>query len=638
MNCQKIKDPFWDKPIRTSKGGGTKCTTCEVRQKCHECCTCVWPYICVTYNINCEEIIVLNLDPNLRAIKWDCDNQKYDLSFSCGDYVIDMSLTYEKINNICYAKLKSEFLGLTNGDEKIIEFSESSNCKCPVWDFYLSDNYNELIQIRPYDFVSIGHQRCINKGPEDCTYGRCLPRNLCAKVSSSERPLGQITTLKWYESNLIEVDCCCNANFLPEILIARFVTFDSPCEAIAPPKYPTIYSAGAPSHGHVLDDAGAIIHLRHKVASDYDYYVNNYPFVSDGSHVWESEGVVYPFDVEQIVEKSIDGTDLPEDYIPLVYARMIIWCDKTTKEWKSAVEIINATDAQIAGNQDWINTPYQPSNRNTNVHTPPISILSCNPFHLKVGGFMENNYCYDNDGVAGKGLIEIHVQEFVGWVGQHPYKDRKITLYSEVIRVAAPPQTVYDCRGKMHISDPSKQETFKSRKNDGYNLSALWPEPVTGGLPGTQFIVYDPTDRQLTAISTYAQPCDGCEQIEPDDPYALTVRTDCCPVKIPKKLYVTAVNENACLCADSVLFEINYDPATKIWSGTGDFCYCDITVEMDCTSFTAGYLFRIKYTIGGITNTEYGAECDPFYKRTISVSPVSCCGSTQALIHLEITE
>ena len=32
--------------------------------------------------------------------------------------------------------------------------------------------------------------------------------------------------------------------------------------------------------GQAISDAGAILHLRHKIASNYDYYVNNYP------HVW----------------------------------------------------------------------------------------------------------------------------------------------------------------------------------------------------------------------------------------------------------------------------------------------------------------------------------------------------------------
>ena len=95
----KNRDPFTKHPIRTLKGGGTKCTTCEKRTNCHDCCTCIWPSVCVTYNLECDDIIVLGLNPVLNTVDWNCTNSTYDLSIECGGYLIDFIFIYLKNTN-----------------------------------------------------------------------------------------------------------------------------------------------------------------------------------------------------------------------------------------------------------------------------------------------------------------------------------------------------------------------------------------------------------------------------------------------------------------------------------------------------------------------------------------------------------
>lgn len=651
--CHSDRDDFHKYPIRTSKGGGTKCTTCEKRERCHECCTCVWEYICVTYNIECSEISILNADLNLKAVQWNCENNNYDLSVTCDGYEIDLILKYIKgANGKCYAALYSDYFGLTAESPLKIEFSEKSNCRCPSWDFYL-DGYNS-IQIRPYQFVSVGNQRCIDRGPDDCTAGRCVPRNLCAKVYTVGDPTTPVTTsLTWYEDNYVEVeDCCCNATVFPETLIGRFVNFKDTCNCIAPTRIPSIYWP-AKHAGNEITDAGSIIHFSHKVASYYDYYTNHYPNVPIGSNVWESEtffenvdgvtSVCPPFTINSC--QNTGGQENP--YFPVIGVRSILWCDINEKVWKCAVEIINIKESIENSNDDYIEKPYSPSNPYSSVYLQNVKILSCRPFHVKMENIYEPDNCATNNGDLGDGILDFHIQEFVGWIGTHPFDyTRKITMYSEVVKVSAPVQTLdYDCVPKMHIQKPGVH-TLKDR-NDSFDIDNLWPGSV---FEKSSFDFCTDAHDQITKIEVFPEPCGGCEGIEPEDPYAVDVQTDCCQNRTPKKLYVTAIEDNDCSCAGTVSFELNWDTGEKAWLGSSSFCgRCTVHMKLYCGGTTTP-LWQLEWGFDSTPSTyvwtptvplsDISFACNPFLWETRSVSNNTCCNSSMAasLFHWIITE
>ncbi len=640
-NCSSIRDPFWKYPIRTSKGGGTKCTTCEKRENCHECCSCVLEYICVTYNLSCGEIILLHGNPTLKSAQWDCINHRYDLSIECDGYELDIFLTYEKINNICYAVLTSEALGLIDDSRIKIQFTEKSNCKCPVWDFQI--DYDSNIQIKPYEMVSLGNQRCINKGPDDCTYGRCVPRHLCADVYTTARPTKPYkTTLSWYENDQIEIDGCCNGNKLPDILIARFTNFSDDCTCIAPQKSDTIYWP-AKHMGNLFTDAGAIVHLKHKLSSDYDYYVNNYPNIPVGTNVWESYGYstlenTYG-DLTQICPKIpclTNQTEDPNGYtIPIVYGRMLIWHDDVNKKWMVITEIIDVTESINNENYDYIDKPYDQSNPYSNVHLLEVDTISCNPFHVKTKQFNEPNHCYDNNGnkTDGNSILQIHVQEFVGWVGQNPIdRYKKITFYSEVVVVAAPIQNSPDCTAKLHIQELNDFDSFKNRM-DSYQVGREWPAYAYNSR--FNFSQYTGTcnNENITAIDIYARPCGGCPDEEVEDPYATDVQTDCCPNRIPKVLTATFVSTQNCAGADGDTFELIWNPNPNNpdsyeWDGRYSNGVCDFCIRLECGGLI-GQLPAWRFYIS-INCTTYqlisttSTVCDPFLLQTAIFSPPSC--------------
>ena len=650
--CHSDRDDFPKYPIRTSKGGGTKCTTCEKRENCHECCTCVWEYICVTYNIECDEIVILNADINLKAIQWDCESSSYDMSVSCDGYEIDLILKYKKINGKCYASLHSEYYGLTGQSEILLPFTDTSHCRCPTWDFSI-DSYNS-ISVRPYELVSIGNQRCINKGPDDCTGGRCLPKNLCAKVYTAGDPENPLNaSLQWYENNEVEVeDCCCNATVFPDTLVARFVNFSETCNCIAPTKVPTVYWP-AKHAGNEISDAGSIIHLKHKVASYYDYYTQHYPFVPIGSNVWESETFFENVDGVTLVCPSFSinscastpGEGNP--YFPIIGVRSILWCDKNDKVWKCAVEIIDIRSSKENSNTDYINKPYSPSNPYSNIYLQDVKILSCRPFHVKMENIYEATNCASNSGTKGSGILDFHIQEFVGWIGTHPTDyTRKITLYSEVVKIAAPVQTLdYDCVPKMHVQKPGVY-TLKDR-NDSFDIDSLWPGSI---FEMCSFDFCTDEYDQITKIEVFPEPCGGCEGLEPEDPYVVDVQTDCCSNRVPKKLYVTAVEDNDCPCASTVSLELLWNPDGRAGIGSGNFCNrCTVSMKLFCGGTTTP-IWQLQWGFEPNPNTflwtpsvplqDISFSCDPFLWETRSVSNSICCDSSMAasLFHWIITE
>jgi len=630
--CHSDRDDFWKFPIRSLKGGGTKCTTCEKREKCHECCTCVYEWICVTYNVNCVDLVLLNANPNLKAFQWDCVNNHYDLSFSCDGYVIDLFLKYKKYGNYCVATLISEYYGFDESNPLTLPFTDCSNCRLPYWDFDLN-GYDSII-IRPYNFVSLGNQRCIDRGPDDCTGGRCLPRNLCTKIYTPDKPDSYTAgSMSWYENNAVEVSgCCCNATTFPDTLIARFDNFSESCNCVNYAKTGNQYWP-AKHAGYQISDAGAILHLRHKIASNYDYYVNNYPFVPTGANVWESEGFLSgTTDITSICPgfSNIGCPSTPGDTYPIMIgARSILWCDTNTNSWRAALEIIDIQSAQDNSNTDHLTKPYDISNIYSNVYLQDVEIPSCRPFHVKMGGIYEPTFCANTYGVKGSGNLEFKIQEFIGWTGAYPLDNtRMMTLYTERVNVAAPIQTIEsDCVPKIHIQ-ASGYDTLKDRR-DRFDIDNLWPDLIF------EKSSYIPCSGP-TKIEVFPEPCGGCEGIPGEDPYATDVQTQCCVDRISKTLTVTIVSVNNCPGLSGVTFNLTWDSANEEWSGTYTSGSCSICMKLDCGQLLGSYVFRLSWGQGGsctdfIWNPDpmqdVAFTCSPFYWETRNTSAISaaCC-------------
>lgn len=625
------RDSFVNYPIRTSKGGGTKCTTCEKRTNCHECCTCVYPYICVDYNLYCDGT-PSNIDQYMHAIEWDCLNNKYDLSYDCNGYPIDIILEYKNISGVCYGQLSSEFMGLTGVYSPRQIFSSGSNCRCPFWDFNLG-SYG-TISTSPYKLVSIGHQRCIDKGPDDCTAGRCLPKELCAKFFSAAYPTGVFTTLDWYHDDSINIDCCCKTNVMPSSLVARFLNYGPDCTKLSPIQETTIYG---PERGKQLTDPGGLVHLIHRVATTGDFWVNNYPYINSGSHVWASTGIYN--DIARIIT--------PISSVPEIGTRMVAWCDYVTKEWNTTLELINITLANSGGAQ-YMNTPFSGANPYSNVYKPSGDILGCNPFYYKTSLFSEADYCYDKNTYAkGTGTLEVHIQEFVGWTGYHPLiPNTKVTVYSEVVPIAGAPQSsAADCSPKIHIQTSGINYTFKAIDDD-FDAFEVWPDPV---FKFGEFII-DKSGDPTTKVDIGPKPCDGCGSSvsTSGDPYY--VRTACCSSSVPRTLYVHGVNINDCTCIDSVDFTLIYNDATEAWEGTSAFCTsCTVTMKLTCEGLIESPIWRLTWGFEPFPNTflwnpsvvlDVSFSCSPFYWLTRTASNNTCCNSSMAasIFRWEITE
>jgi hypothetical protein len=221
-----VNDPFHRHSVRTSKGGGTKCTPCDWRLECHDCCACVPQRVCMTLVIYgdapCGSVTGI--------VPWNCQDGAagaYETHIACGEATIDLALSYERgEDGRCYAVLESECLGLVGPYRIWQPFSSYAGCRCPNFDFDLDLSacvYGAgaaLLSVRPSDEVSVGWQRCPNRGPNDCTGCRCVCRCLCLQRIDTEHPEGIASDLCWYEDDYVEVSCCCRANRLPRILSA----------------------------------------------------------------------------------------------------------------------------------------------------------------------------------------------------------------------------------------------------------------------------------------------------------------------------------------------------------------------------------------------------------------------------------
>lgn len=626
-----VMDPFRKDPHRGLKGDGTPCSTCHAIVPCHECCKQVWPHLCVAVDLPYESIVFQSVDSAFHTIAWDCERSLYDLSLLCDGYPVDLFLIYRRIGEICYAVLESETLQLQ--DSVKIEFSLGHGCECPVWDFEIP--YLGTVTVRPYELVSLGVQKCYSRGPDDCTAGRCLPKKICAKVYTVSHPEGAWTTLTWYEDEHVEVtDCCCQATTFPEHLFGRVVNLTQGCECSAPTRI--ITETYGRQHGNDIMDAGTIIPMRYRLAETGQPWVDDYPNIPAGSHVWQSWLTSSPWNTLNTAVPFCPGpSHRVESPAPkTISIRMLMWCDAESKKWTSIVEIV---DTSIEG--DYASTPFSPYNTHANRHFPDSDILTCNPFLIRFPGIVEPNFCYDNDGNSGVGELEIHISEMIGWRGRHPFFEKDLFLYSEVVKVAAPPQTIAaDCVPKLHIPDGIEEISFRYR-TDYFEPLSIWPEPVRQGATFLTFEPYDDTSK----VEISPRPCEGCEgALEYDDPTA-PIQTACCSERVPRTLYVSAVNENDCPCAESVEFQLVYNPATTAWEGEAPFCGgCRVKMFLSCATLLGSFVWQLRWSVyqtgtsqpplevwtPGTNATQF--SCEPFYWKTTSFSNNTCCDSAYA--------
>jgi len=619
-----IRDPFQKFPIRTSKGGGTKCTTCEVTEECHEVSKCIYPLICVSFNVpSCGyDIVLLNAVTGTGTIQYECDTQSFDLSFLCGGYVVDLRLTYEEISGTPCAVLRSDYLQI----EQAIPFTDAINARCPDWEFDLGNG--ESVAVRKYELVSLGQQKCLNSGPDDCTSGRCVPRYLCADVYTVQRPdEPYVAQLEWYQNDTVVIDdvAKCNGNTFPDLLIARVLNFSDGCTCIAPKRAGTIYFT-AEQAAAVIEDPGAILHLRHGVAYASDAFVSGYPSVPEGAHYWLSEG----FLADTLAPLCPSPYQTENDYTIETYGRLILWIDPVTGTWEACFEIVDYSGSVLASNTDYT-VPFNQSNPFSNVYRiTDGTILCCNPFQISLEGIVENDFCQDLSSDHGTGVLKIHVGEFQGWVGSNPVDPtRQITLYSERINTASPPQTLpTDCLPKVHLQS-TDLVTFKGR-TDKYSVSQIWPSHV---FDESEFVITGDTATGIQRIVFHARGCTGCTTLPPIDVYG-PVQTDCCPAPIPRVLYATAVQVQDCPCADGTVITLTYDDTETAWIGSGTFgsgsgCpNCAVTMKLSCDDLIASSIFKLTWSLTpGSTDTLTGGSvtCNPFLWVTRSYSSPACC-------------
>lgn len=630
-------DSFFRKPFRTAKGGGTKCTTCEIVEPCDASGKCILPLICATiseYNLtDCSDPIFLYAGGLTDTFRYDCDRHGFDLSVECDYETIDFFITYELIYDEPNAVLRSYALGI----EVAVPFTDAINASCPNFDF-------GVLTTRPYPMVSLGPQMCIDSGPDDCTAGRCLPRFLCASITTPETMANPYrTVLEWYTDDSVVIDdiCCCNANTFPEMLIARVVNYSSGCTAIAPQRVATIYYP-AEHAGANVDDAGALIHLFHHVADQYDSFVTDYPFVPSGAHVWESR---QPDNLNDLVQLSpAPGQTVTSD-TRTIMGRMILWCDPTDGEFKGAFETVDRTTSYA---DDWGSyDPYNPYSTVTVFDS--VSILACNPFSVRCTGIVENLNCQTINNVDGTGNLEIVVSEFTGWVGDDPVNiGGKMTLYSERVATAAFSQTsASDCILKLHIGGDT---SFKGRA-DFYTIENVWPDPVW--LYSTTFrtdimLRYE----SISTVTVTPQSCNGCVPQFVQDPYG-PITTPCCSVTVPRTLYITSVADNTCPCADGTVITLSYDDVLESWVGGGPFGQyggscpgCEVRFVLTCTGLVGTSVWRLEFYVNDVIYKYYepshgqSFNCSPFVWITEVVSSVTCCkptGAFPATFHWIIT-
>jgi len=638
-------DPFFRKPIRTAKGGGTKCTTCEITTDCNEATKCLFPFLCVSLNMpSCGyEATLLGASQYFGAVSYNCNIQAFDLSFLCGSYLIDLYLTYELVSGTPSAVLRSDQLDL----EVSHAFTDDINARCPYWEFDLGNG--DVVSVRKYNMVSLGQQKCINSGPDDCTGGRCLPQRLCAEVFTLDDPgVAKRTTLEWYinDTVLVDPECCCNANTMPSVLIARIVNFSDGCTCIAPKRTGTQYYTESQA-GNEITDPGSLLHLQHKLAYASDPFVSGYPNIPEGSDIWLSEGVL----ADSLASLCPSPFQIETPYTIEVYARLVLWCDVTTGTWQACFEIVNYTASVAANNTDYL-IPFNEANIYSNVYRiSDAKILSCNPFQIKLSGIVETEFCQNTDSDFGTGVLELIVGEFQGWVGSNPIDyTKKITLYSERINTAALVQTLTsDCLPKLHIETTTN--TFKGRR-DEWSISEIWPEHV---FTGCEFAVASqPPHHYIYKVIVYPEKCTGCDEQTEEDPYG-AVTVACCSQPVPRILYATAYEDNDCPCANDVVIVLIYDAQEEAWLGEAVFGFsegcgtCSVNMRLGCDDLIGSPVWKLQWGFNGnidhvwvpqVPVSDPAFNCIPFLWETRSVSSNTCCNPSFAasFFHWVITE
>ena len=612
-------DPFRTYPFRTSKGGGTKCTTCEVVTECGAA-KCVFPLICPTVEIpGCEGASVINANIVTGTVQYDCDLQHFDLSIECNGYVVDLLLTYELVSGVPAAVLRSDWLGI----EESIPFSDTACSRNPLWDF-------SYVSTRPYDTISIGQAQCINTNTEECTAGRCLPRYLCANLLAVSRPDEPYPfELEWYEDDSVVLpdNACCNQNTMPSVLISRVRNYASGCTCMGPQRVATAFYTAEQS-GYSLVDSGALLHLEATTAYPGTHaWVDGYPYIPEGALVWESVG-----EIGDLVKLCPAPDQEVTDDTREIYGRQILWLNPETGRFGTAFETVDYTSSQNYGSSEY-ETPYNLDNPFSNVYVfPEVDILSCNPFTIRAASIREVDNCQSSSSVDGEGLLEIITNEFQGWVGPHPiYPELRVTLYSERVNTPSPPQTLaQDCYPRMHFQ-ATGLNTFKRRK-DYISIDEIWPDHVWLGCTFT--INATESGTATSIVEVFPKSCTGCTSPPVEDPYE--VDSPCCATKVPRTLYLSAVQEQYCPCADDVLITLTYSSTEEAWLGSGPFgtsCPCTVDVDLRCSGLIGGQVWSLRITpsVGGEFFIQYNPledpyyTCDPFLWITRSTSNDSCC-------------
>lgn len=575
-------DPFEQFPIRTAKGGGTKCTTCEIHLPCHDCCTCVPERVCISFDLDCTVLEVEHspLDTPGEAI-WDCVYNRYVITAVCDGESFTVWVYYERENGLCYAVLESAFLGAEGAYRPRVELTDNSNCRCPNYDFELTRSGTEFIHVRAYDSVAMGNIRCINRGPEDCFGCRCMPRCLCGTITTAAEPLGVGFEACWYEDDYHQITCCCNGNLMPEVLIARIISMNDEC-GCAVRKY--AQATETTGQGHIINAPGPIVNMFHEIA--------------EGHHQWRG---------------------------------LTSFCGATN----SSIEVILRCTPD-----GWLGTVTITGASGPHIYQPTPDILSCNPFHLRLPDISDDTYCQPVGGGSASGsLFHVDISEFRGWVGTLP-TGPQIAVYFEHVPVADPPQrSAADCMVKIHMSGAEPHTLKAECDNFTTDLLCLSGFPINFLIEGQQD---EFCDNEAATITFEAKGCRECELPPPPDPYF--VITPCCATRVPRTLYLTGVADNDCPCADTVALTLEYDDDAEEWIGDGLFCACSMSVRLFCLELSA--VWTMIVTIDGVDFAFNAAEpggshtCEPFHWLTKVVSNDSCCDSVMAAsqFHFEVTE
>tara|TARA_R100000808_G_scaffold7070_1_gene20808 strand:- start:21532 stop:22755 length:1224 start_codon:yes stop_codon:yes gene_type:complete len=128
----------------------------------------------------------------------------------------------------------------------------------------------------------------------------------------------------------------------------------------------------------------------------------------------------------------------------------------------------------------------------------------------------------------------------------------------------------------------------------------------------------------------------------------------CATSKLTKNLKATISNSSGCPCADGVVIDLWWRPATQDWYGSGLFChdsitgdyhYVDLTLTCDvdggdCQDFRLDVSFQDACNSGGTFSPTVSCDCEPLNLPFDGLAVDGCCGasSTGATVTIVVTE